>query len=209
MRTSIKKFHRFSGIVIAGFLLLHLSNHLFALGGPELHIKVMEMLRPVYRFWPVEFLLLLCVAFQVVSGLTLVFTKRIFKQPLYVVIQVVSGLYLAFFLIFHVRAVLMGRYLWHTDTNFYFAAGVANRYPEKLFFIPYYSLSLICIFAHLACVHYIRRKEQLSKSTLVYSNENINAICKRETFIISAGGAVITLLIMLSLTGVLYPITFH
>lgn len=209
MRTLIKKLHRLSGIVIAGFLLLHLSNHLFAIGGPDLHIEVMNTLRHVYRYGPVEILLLLSVALQVISGLLLVFTKRFFKQPFYFVIQVLSGLYLAFFMIYHVRAVLMGRYLWHTDTNFYFAAGVANRYPEKLFFIPYYSLSLICAFAHIACVHFAKRKEQLSSSTLAYSGDDIRKICKRETLFICAVGAVVTLLIMLSLTGVFYPIEFH
>ncbi|NIG57121.1 hypothetical protein [Chitinophaga sp. Cy-1792] len=196
MHPLLKRFHRISGIVIATFLVLHLSNHLFALGGPDLHIRVMKLLRPVYRFPPVEILLMLCVLMQVLSGLSLVITNKFYRKPYYVFIQVATGLYLSFFMIYHVRAVLMGRYLWHTDTNFFFAAGVANRYPEKLFFIPYYTLSLVCAFAHIACIHYIKRKEQLTGGSII----------KRELLFISIGGSIITLLIMLSLTGVFYPI---
>ena len=75
MGTTLKKLHRLSGIVIASFLLLHISNHLFALGGPAMHIAVMNIFRYVYRFLPVEVLLLMCVIFQVISGATLVFQK--------------------------------------------------------------------------------------------------------------------------------------
>ena len=73
----LKTLHRISGIVIAAFLVLHLCNHLFALGGPALHITVMKYFRMVYRFPPVEIILLLCVTIQIVSGLRLVFYKRV------------------------------------------------------------------------------------------------------------------------------------
>src|SRR5687768_2289447 len=138
MNSTLKKLHHLSGIVIALFLLLHVINHLFALGGPALHIAVMNLFRHVYRFLPVEVLLLLCVIFQVISGVTLIFKKGFLKQPLYVIIQIVSGLYLSFFMVYHVRAVMLGRDQWNVETDFYFAAGVANSYPSKLFFIPYY-----------------------------------------------------------------------
>lgn len=206
MPASLKRFHRLSGIIIASFLLLHLTNHLFALGGPSLHITVMNFFRHIYRFAPVEILLLLCVLFQVVSGIWLVFTKGFRRQPFYIVIQVLSGLYLSFFMIYHVRAVMLGRFQWKVETDFHFAAGVANRYPEKLFFIPYYTLSLVAVFAHIACAHYIKRKEQLDKAFIVESVETSREKYRRETMAICITGAVITLLIMLSFTGVLYPI---
>jgi succinate dehydrogenase/fumarate reductase cytochrome b subunit len=204
MPISFKSLHRLSGITIAGFLLLHISNHLFALGGPALHISVMHFFRHVYRFPPVEVLLLLCVLFQVVSGIWLAFRKGFLRQPFYVIIQVLSGLYLSFFMIYHVRAVLLGRYQWKVETDFYFAAGVANRYPEKQFFIPYYTLSLVSVFAHIACVHYIKRMEHLNAVT--GAPEVVHKKYVRETMGICIAGAVITCLIMISLTGVLYPI---
>ena len=203
MSTSVKKLHRLSGVVMASFLLLHLTNHLFALGGPSLHISVMNLFRHIYRFPPIEILLLLCVLFQVISGIWLVFKKGFLRQPFYIVIQVLSGLYLSFFMIYHVRAVLLGRFQWNVDTDFYFAAGVANRYPEKLFFIPYYTLSLVCMFAHIACVHYIKRMEKLNDTSFFIPVEMFRKNSKREAIGICIVGALITSLIMIALTGTL------
>lgn len=206
MSALFKRFHRLSGIIIASFLLLHLTNHLFALGGPALHIQAMNFLRHIYRFAPVEILLILCVLFQVVSGIWLVFKRGFRRQPAYVVIQVLSGLYLSFFMIYHVTAVMRGRFQWKVETDFYFAAGVANRYPEKLFFIPYYILSLVTVFAHIACAHYVKRKEQLKQVNCGEPAETLLGKYKRETWAICITGAVITVLIMLSFTGILYSI---
>lgn len=206
MNTTIKKFHRLSGIVIACFLLLHIGNHLFALGGSQLHIDVMNLFRYVYRFLPIEILLLMCVIFQIISGVKLVFTKGFRKQPVYVVIQILSGLYLSLFMTCHVRDVMLGRYVWNADTNFYFVADVTNSYPSKLFFIPYYMLSLVCVFAHIACVHYMKRVEKIDKMnedvTIAVFKEKI----KKETRLICIAGAVITFLIMIAFSGVLYDI---
>ncbi|MGX5857614.1 hypothetical protein ACWKW6_28410 [Dyadobacter jiangsuensis] len=193
----LKQLHRISGIIIAVFLVLHLSNHLFALGGPALHIAVMKYFRMVYRFPPVEAMLLLCVTMQIISGLRLVFIKGFRKQPLYVIAQAVSGIYLSLFLINHVRAVLLARYEWHVETDFYFASGVAVHYPEKLFFIPYYTLSVLCAFTHIACAHYARRMELAAVS--IPAGTEIRF--KKEAFGILATGLVVTALIMGSLTG--------
>jgi len=206
MNPALKKFHRLTGIVIASFLLLHVANHLFALGGPSLHISVMKFLRHIYRFPPIEFLLLACVIFQIISGIWLAFKKGFLRQPFYAVVQVLSGLYLSFFMIYHVRAVLLGRYQWKVDTNFYFAAGVAVRYPEKLFFIPYYTLSLLCVFLHIACVHYTKRLEQFNSSNIKISDTKFQIKYKKEALGICIAGCVITFLIMISFSGVLYNI---
>jgi hypothetical protein len=178
---------------------------LFALGGPAMHIAVMKWFRYVYRFLPVEVLLLICVIFQIISGVALVFKKRFLKEPLCVIIQVVSGLYLSFFMVYHVRAVMLGRYQWHMDTDFYFAAGVANNYPSKLFFIPYYTLSLVCVFAHIACAHYAIGLEKMYKMP-VDIKTRFRKMYKREVAGICLMGAIITILIMISFSGVLYDI---
>jgi len=202
MPMKLKQLHRISGIIIAAFLVMHLSNHLFALGGPAWHITVMKYFRKVYRFPPVEVLLLLCVTIQIISGLRLVFKKGFRKQPFYVIAQAVSGLYLSLFLINHVRAVLLARYEWHVETDFYFASGVAVHYPEKLFFIPYYTLSVLCAFTHIACAHYARRSEL----AIVSESVDTAARFKKEAFWIFGAGVVVTALIMGSLTGLFYPL---
>ena len=155
MTTTITRLHRLSGIVIASFLVLHFTNHLFALGGAEWHIAVTNLFRHIYRTLVVEVVLLMCVIFQIISGIILVFKKGFFRQPLYVVIQMVSGLYLSFFMIFRVRAVMLGRYALNVNTDFYFAAGVANQYPEKLFFYTIlYIVTYFCICSYCLCSLY-------------------------------------------------------
>lgn len=196
----LKLLHRISGIVIAAFLVLHLCNHLFALGGPALHITVMKYFRMVYRFPPVEVLLLVCVTIQIISGLLLVFTKGFRKQPFYMIAQAFSGIYLSLFLINHVRAVLLARYEWHVETDFYFASGVAVHYPEKLFFIPYYTLSVLCAFTHIACAHYARRMELASVPSGAGSR------FQREALWIFGAGVVVTALIIGAFTGLFYPL---
>ena len=171
-----------------------------------MHIAVANLFRHIYRSLLVEILLLMCVLFQIISGVTLVFKKGFLKQPFYVLIQIVSGLYLSFFMVYHVRAVMLGRYVWKVDTNFYFAAGVANRYPEKLFFIPYYTLSLVSVFAHIACAHYIKRMEMLDKISDSVRNELLREKYNKEVAVICIAGTMITFLIMISITGVLYDI---
>jgi succinate dehydrogenase/fumarate reductase cytochrome b subunit len=196
----LQKFHRLSGLIIASFLLLHVSNHLFALAGPAAHIAAMQVLRYIYRFPPIEILLLACVLFQIATGLVLVLKKKFWSATLYDRLQVLSGLYLSFFMVIHVWAVLTGRYVWHVETDFYFAAAVANRYPEKLFFIPYYTLSLVSAFVHIACVH---------RAKMMQRREVTQAYAQRlrwQTRSILWGGFIITTLIILSLTGVFYTI---
>jgi hypothetical protein len=191
MRTA----HYYSGILLASFIGLHFANHLFAIGGPEIHIQVMDFFRQIYRFPPVEILLILCVAFQIISGARLLVRPEFYKGGIYNILQALSGLYLGFFLTIHVIAVLTGRFVHHIDTNFYFAAGVANSYPSKLFFIPYYTLSLICVFTHIACVH---RNKVIS---LVSPSK-----AQRQFFVIMGVGVFYTLLVICSISGVFYKI---
>jgi succinate dehydrogenase/fumarate reductase cytochrome b subunit len=207
MNTTMTRLHRLSGIVVASFLLLHVTNHLFALGGPEWHIAVTNLFRHIYRSLLVEVVLLMCVIFQIISGIVLVFKKGFLRQPFYVLIQIISGLYLSFFMIYHVWAVMLGRYTWNVNTDFYFAATVANQYPEKLFFIPYYTLSLISVFAHIACAHYLKRMERLNKFSDSVRTETYRRKYKKEVAGICITGAVITFLIMIAISGVLYDIS--
>jgi hypothetical protein len=187
------RLHYYSGLLLSAFLVLHLGNHLFAWGGPELHIRVMKYLRVIYRWPPGEVLLLGAVVLQIITGFSLVTGKGLRSKPLPEVVQIFSGLYLALFLINHVRAVLMARYGWHVESDFYFASGVARSYPSMLFFIPYYSFSILAVFAHIASAHYNRR-QQLSRSAAIQASRH-----KREALLIGAVGIVAMILIMIPL----------
>ncbi|MBC9914826.1 hypothetical protein [Chitinophaga varians] len=145
--------HYWSGITLAVFIGFHLFNQLASLMGANAHITVMQAFRTVYRHPVAETILLAAVAFQVITGLLLIFTRK--RSSLAEKIQVYSGLYLSFFLLFHVGAVLYGRSRG-LDTNFYFAAAGLNIYPATFFFIPYYLLAVSAISLHVAAIHYIK-----------------------------------------------------
>lgn len=188
----LRKIHRYSGIVLATFFFFHIINHLFAWGGANMHIRVMNLFRHVYRFPPVEAILLLSALAQVVAGLMLVWQKG-FRKNTYDLLQVISGLYLSFFLLFHIRAVLLGRYSWNAETDFHFAAWGVKNHPADLFFIPYYSLSVLCVFIHLACVH---RQKMLA---LAVTNAGVTTSplqVTRQAIVIIVTGIVVTVLIL-------------
>ena len=148
-----KAAHYWSGITLAVFISFHLFNQLTSLAGENVHIAMIHAFRRVYRHPVAETLLLAAVAFQIITGLLLIFTRK--RSTLAEKIQVYSGLYLSFFLLFHVGAVLYGRSLG-LDTNFYFAAAGMNMYPAMFFFIPYYLLAVSAISLHVAAIHYIK-----------------------------------------------------
>lgn len=148
-----KKLHYFSGIVLSIFITLHLLNHLGSIWGAEVHIQSMNYLRPLYRNIVIETLLLCSVSIQIFSGLRLVYKRKTLKLSFFQIIQNYSGLYLSFFLLVHLSAIMVGRYYLKLDTNFYFGVAGLNTFPINLFFIPYYALALISVFTHLAVVH--------------------------------------------------------
>lgn len=151
---SLRALHRSTAWVVLTFAALHVANHLAALVGISTHLAVMDALRTVYRQPVVEVLLLACVAFQVGSGLRLVVRGWKARAGLVAWLQAASGLYLAFFLVVHVGAVLFGRFALQLDTNFFFAAAGFHVPPFAWFFAPYYSLAVVALFAHVGCALY-------------------------------------------------------
>ena len=188
---NLRTFHRSSGIFVGLFAIAHIANHLVSLMGVPAHIAFMEITRHAYRQPVVEVVLLVCVAFQIGSGLW--FVARGWRQRRGFVpwLQALSGAYLAFFLAVHVGAVLYGRAVLHLDTNFYYAAAGLHVPPNGLFFAPYYFLAVLALFTHLACA--------------AYWNFGGTAI-KRPALFIGLPmlvGAGMSLLIVLSLAGML------
>lgn len=155
-RALVKSLHYISGVTLSVFIAFHLINHLFALDGPEKHIQVMDLFRLVYRHPVVETFLLLVVLFQIVTGARLLYKRD--AKTIAEKIQVYSGLYLSFFLIAHVSAVISGRYIEHLNTNFYFAAAGLNYYPATFIFIPYYFLAVSSISLHVSAIHYLKTR---------------------------------------------------
>lgn len=156
-----RKIHYLSGLTLTLFIGVHLINHFISILGPETHIEWMTALRKVYRNPWVEIVLLLAVFTQIVSGIKLYFSKRKIANVFFIKLQIWTGLYLAFFLLMHVSAVMVGRYALALDTNFYFGVAGLNTLPFNLFFVPYYALAIISFFGHVAAIHSQKMKVSL------------------------------------------------
>jgi succinate dehydrogenase/fumarate reductase cytochrome b subunit len=156
----IKQLHYISGLIITVFVGLHLFNHLSSIFGIETYMEVMDTLRLVYRNIVVESILLLAVVVQIISGIKLFFTTKK-SGPFFRKLQIWSGLYLAFFFLIHVSAILVGRFVLNVDTNFYYGAAGLNIFPLNLFFIPYYTLAILSFFGHIAGIHFMKMKHDV------------------------------------------------
>jgi hypothetical protein len=204
----LRQLHRFAGLTLAVFIAMHLTNHLFALFSAERHIAVMDILRLIYRNPFGETILLAAVLIQVPSGIMLVRRKGWRGLPLVERAQVASGLYLSFFLIVHIFAVmsaryylvsqafemLTGRHFMGLNTNFYWASAPLLS-PLWLYYIFYYGLGVTTVFTHIGSIHY---QKMLSRT----SSERAQI----QAMMIVGAGLTVTVLILLAFSGVLYEI---
>jgi hypothetical protein len=189
----LRALHRTSALMVTAFACVHIVNHLTALFGVASHLAFMDSARAVYRQPIVEGILLLCVAFQVVSGLCLIARRWKQLRGLIAWLQAIAGAYLSLFLSAHVGAILFGRTVLDLDTNFYFAAAGLHVPPYPFFFAPYYFLALLALFTHLGSAAY-RRMHAKARATGMLAMVFAVLI-----------GSVVSLLVVLSLAGTLQP----
>lgn len=152
-RLPLRVMHRTSGLLVALFVVAHLAGHLAGLAGAAAHQTVLDALRVVYRQPVVEALLLGCVAFQMGSGLVLLWRGRGQRRGAVGWLQAASGAYLFLFLLVHVAAVVHGR-TEGIDTNLQFAAAGMHTPPWQWFFGPYYFVAVVAIGTHAGCALY-------------------------------------------------------
>jgi len=184
------RIHYLSGLIMTVFIGFHLFNHLCALWGADMHLEVMTLFRKVYRNVWVECLLLAVTLIQIISGLNLFREGRQRNLSGFDRLHVYTGLYLAFFLVIHVGAVLAGRMLLQLDTNFFFGVAGLNTFPYYFFFVPYYVLAVLSFFGHLAAVHSKKMKRHVWGLTP-----------RRQAKVILASGLVFTVMVFYGLTN--------
>lgn len=154
----MKRVHYFSGLILTIFIILHLFNHFCSVWGANKHLEVMNALRPFYRNFFAEIVLLSVVSIQIITGITLFRKKLKSVGSGFEKLQIWSGLYLSVFFVIHLSAVFGGRFIFHLDTNFYFGVAGLNAFPYNIFFIPYYGLAIIAFFGHVAAIHHKKMK---------------------------------------------------
>jgi hypothetical protein len=149
-----KNAHKFTGIFVSIFVVFHLFNHLMGWISIEMHQKLLDTFRIVYRHIFIEIILIGSFLFQAFSGIKLFIKLR--KQKIkstFKKIQMYSGLILGLYIIQHIAASIGQRLYFNFDTNFYFAARVVLQSPWKFFFIPYYFFGVLAFGIHIAATH--------------------------------------------------------
>lgn len=181
--------HSITGMLILTFVALHLVVHLTALLGIAAHVRFLSVVQVVYRNPVVEPVLLLALALQIGIGIRFAISRwHSTRADRWARVQLVSGLYLAFFVINHTGAALYARYGAALDTNFYWASGVLLHPVLRWYFYPYYGLAILAVFTHFAAAIWYRTRSVRAVRLAILSGVGI------------AG------LILLSFGGWLYPI---
>ncbi len=199
---SPRNLHYLSGIIITLFAALHLYNHICAIEGAVKHIQVMDSFRLIYRNVVAESILMVTIAIQIVTGIRFFRASRKTASTGFEKLHIWTGLYLAFFFVVHVSAIMAGRTILDLDTNFYFGAAGLNTFPFYIFFVPYYFLAIMALFGHIAAMH----SKKMRLTIWSFSPEN-------QSKIILAIGFLVAVAVLYGMTnqfhGVEIPEEYH
>jgi hypothetical protein len=151
----IRAAHGFSAaIIVVSFLLWHLANHVLAIQSLDQHKAAMDVLRVWYRSDVVQPILVALFAWQLVSGLRLLWAKLPSRGDIYSSIQTATAAYLAVYIPSPLIAVfILGRWFLAVDTTFAWASGAPTGLlldPWNVRLIPHYSLAVLFLIGHLA-----------------------------------------------------------
>lgn len=189
------KAHTFGSLILSLFILAHLTNHLMAWAGIEVHQQTMDALRAIYRHPIGETILMLSILIQVITGILHIRRTGWKQTSLFAKLQVYSGAYLCFFLLAHTTAIWNARLLLDLETGFHFGAIVWLVQPYKYIFGLYYLLGILSFFTHIACTMRWMLMNRLG-------NHNTNLLAWGIILI----GGLIWILIALVFSGYIYEI---
>jgi hypothetical protein len=143
-----------AAVLFSGFVAWHLLNHLVALESSTAHGAVMHVFRHFYRNPLIEPTLLVLIAFQILSGLTLWSPKTRAPADVWTTLQTASGIYLAVYLASHVNSIFVLARHFGIETDWDWAAGAplgVLRDAWDIRLLPHYSLAVFMVLTHLSC----------------------------------------------------------
>jgi len=170
-------------LLLGLFVFIHIFNHLMLVISIKEHISFMENFRFIYRNIYIESILLLAFLFQIIKSIKVIWHERKKRRTFFEKLIFISKIYLIYFLINHISAVLFGRIVFNLDTNIYYAIAGLYVFPYSLYFVPYYFLSIICLFFYF------------SRNKKSYSFYTINSI-----------GFILALVLLFALKSTFYDI---
>jgi len=175
--------NKMSLLLLGLFVFIHIFNHLMLVISIKEHISFMENFRFIYRNIYIESILLLSFLFQIIKSIKVIWHERKKRRTFFEKLIFISKIYLIYFLINHISAVLFGRIVFNLDTNIYYAIAGLYVFPYSLYFVPYYFLSIICLFFYF------------SRNKKSYSFYTINSI-----------GFILALVLLFALKSTFYDI---
>lgn len=187
IRASITRVHRLGAILLGLFIIGHLAVHLTAWWGPEMHASALKSMQILYRHPFAEGLLVLVVLSQVVTGAARLRRRR---PAGWARVQKASGIMLLIFLLFHTSAALYTHHVFGLETDFYWAAGSLHYDPIRYGFALYYAAAIMAAFLHVTAALCMRYR----------------TMPKWFAVALPAGGAIVTMGILLPFAGMLYPV---
>ena len=141
--------------VIAGFVSLHLFNHLTGFLSADTHIAVMEVLRKWYRSGVVEPLVVALMLFMVISGALLLRARLSRPAGFFETLQTMTGAYLGIYILGHMNSVFIyARLSAGIETDFWFASGGKAGLlgdPWSVRLLPHYALGVWSVITHAGC----------------------------------------------------------
>lgn len=149
--------------LVLAFFAAHILNHLAIYAGAQAHIAVMDTLRVIYRMPLIELILIWAITRQAWAGIKQsrrfgpLKSKGRFRMLSW------SGLYLIGFLLIHIGAITVARYIQGLDTNIYFGAAGYRVWPFMYWFYPYYFLAIFLAFSHAGAVLWLRTRAKNAK----------------------------------------------
>ena len=153
---SLAKFrhiHATSAVVLAAFALAHVLNHSVAIVSLATNTAMLNVLRLAYRQNIGQTILIAAVAVQVCTGLTMASKYYLRRAAPLRNLQLLSGLYLAVFLITHLITVFTVRRAG-INTDFIWASHAPAGLLASISTVPLlprYALAVLAVFVHLAC----------------------------------------------------------
>jgi hypothetical protein len=185
--TKFRHIHASSAIVLATFALAHVFNHSLAIVSLGMHTAVLHILRLVYRQNVAQTILIAAVGVQVCTGLTMVWKYYLRRATALRNLQLVSGVYLAVFLVTHLITVFTTRQSG-IDTDFVWASHAPAGLLAGLSSVPLlprYSLAVLAIFVHLACQVRWNFSRVISESAARKASYSVMALGGAATVVIS------------------------
>lgn len=191
--TKYRHVHASSAIVLGIFALAHIFNHSLAVVSLGTNTAVLHALRLIYRQNVGQMILIIAVAVQVCTGLTMVWKYYLRRATVARNLQLISGVYLAVFLVTHLITVFTTRQRG-IDTDFVWASHAPAGLLAQLSTVPLmprYSLAVLAVFVHLACQARWNLRRVMSESA-----------ARKASYGVMALGGVATVVITLAACGV-------